>query len=90
MRRRSARINSAVARRQVSVWTDPDTRLAAYRLAGRTTGPGAVLDHVASCLARFRRVRVAREGRGPEGPHATIYGYGMLLLRSPTLPVPER
>ncbi len=83
-------------------------------LAERLT-PAATLDPAASRLARFRRTRVARAGRGPEGPDATIhgtltvtdpaafaallargvarhraYGYGMLLLRPPNDPVPER
>ena len=36
--------------------------------------PVATLDHTASRLARFRRVRVARRNHGPEGPDATIHG----------------
>ena len=78
-------------------------------------GPAATLVSSASRLARFRRVSVAREGHGIEGPDATIhgtlavtnpgafaallargvgrhraYGYGMLLLRPPNRPGPER
>jgi CRISPR system Cascade subunit CasE len=77
--------------------------------------PAATLDRPASRLARFRRIRVARGDRGPEGPAATVhgtmtvtdpsafarllahgvgrhraYGYGMLLLRPPNHPAPER
>ena len=36
--------------------------------------PAATLDRQASRLDRFRRVRVARESSGPEGPDATIHG----------------
>ena len=36
--------------------------------------PAATLVPERSRLARFRRVRVARTGRGPEGPDATIHG----------------
>ena len=36
--------------------------------------PAATLQPEHSRLARFRRVRVARSGQGPEGPDATIHG----------------
>lgn len=36
--------------------------------------PAATLVREQSRLARFRRVRVARTGEGPEGPDATIHG----------------
>ena len=36
--------------------------------------PAATLVRERSRLARFRRVRVARTGQGPEGPDATIHG----------------
>ncbi len=36
--------------------------------------PAAVLVREHSRLVRFRRVRVARSGQGPEGPDATIHG----------------
>ena len=36
--------------------------------------PAAELAPSLSCLTRFRRVRVARGGRAPEGPDATIHG----------------
>lgn len=36
--------------------------------------PAATLLQEHSRLARFRRVRVARTGQGPEGPDATIHG----------------
>ena len=36
--------------------------------------PAATLDRPASRLARFRRIRVARGDRGPEGPAATVHG----------------
>ena len=36
--------------------------------------PAATLVRQHSRLARFRRVRVARSGQGPEGPDATIHG----------------
>ena len=62
--------------------------LAVYRLADRTTSSGALLDHGTSHLACFRPV--ACEGRVPEGPDDTSYGYGMLLLPPPHSPAPER
>ena len=51
------------------------TRQAVYLdwLAERLV-PAALLDATASRLARFRRMRVVREGRGLEGPDATIHG----------------
>ena len=77
--------------------------------------PAASLDHRASRLARFRRVRAARGSSATEGPDAVIhgtltvtdpdafaallsrgvgrhraYGYGMILLRPPNRPAPER
>ena len=83
------------------------------------TAPGSMVKEnrtrEAVYLARFRRIRVARGDRGPEGPAATVhgtmtvtdpsafarllphgvgrrraYGYGMLLLRPPNHPAPER
>lgn len=91
------------------------TREAVYRdwLAERL--PGAELDMATVRLVRFQRQRALRNGRGIEGPDATMqgtlvvtdpaafaqglaqgigrhraYGYGMLMLRPPDAPVPER
>jgi len=91
------------------------TREAVYRdwLAERL--PGAKLDIQTARLVGFQRRRVLRNGRGIEGPDATMqgtlavtdpaafaqglakgigrhcaYGYGMLMLRPPDAPVPER
>lgn len=44
--------------------------------------PAATLVREHSRLARFRRVRVARTGKGPEGPDATIHGD--LIVADPT------
>ena len=51
------------------------TREAVYLdwLAERLS-PAAELDRKATRLARFRRVRIARGGAGPEGPDAIIHG----------------
>lgn len=91
------------------------SREAVYRdwLAQRL--PGATLEMETVRLVRFQRQRVLREGRGIEGPDATMqgtlivtepdafargltlgigrhraYGYGMLMLRPPDAPAPER
>ncbi len=55
--------------------TKDRTRQAVYLdwLAERLA-PAAILEFCSTRLARFRRLRVARRGKGPEGPDATIHG----------------
>ena len=53
----------------------PDQRESIYLgWLAEQLSPAATLVPEGSRLARFRRVRVARTGQGPEGPEATIHG----------------
>lgn len=62
--------------------TDEQTRQEAYLpwLAERM-GSAVELELASSRVARFRRIRVSRQGRAPEGPDVTIHG--TLTVREP-------